>query len=260
MSEIDSIKQFAEQLADASAKAILPHFRSAMAVSNKSESGFDPVTVADREAERVIRALITEHRSADGIIGEEFGEIASSSGLSWILDPIDGTRAFISGFPLWGTLIAAHDGHESLCGVMNQPYIGERFIGDRSHSQLRCANGKVVELACRACSAIEQATLVCTSPDIFSEAELTKFNRVQRQVAMCRFGGDCYGYCMLAAGHVDLVIEAGLQSYDIQALIPIVTGAGGVITDWQGNPVTGGGAVVASGDARLHEEALSLLA
>jgi len=253
--EFDEYLHFANELADAAAGAILPHFRATGSARNKSAHGFDPVTAADRGAERVMRALIRARYPEHGILGEEEGaeegRCAGGAGLTWVLDPIDGTKAFLLGLPLWGTLIALNDGTRPVLGVMNQPFTRERFVGTT-----QCAwNGGHV-LHTRPCAQLADAHVMCTSPDIFDPAQRTAFDAAAGQARLLRYGGDCYAYCMLASGLVDAVIEAGLQPWDVQALVPIIEGAGGIITAWDGGDVRNGGTVLACGDARLHAQLL----
>lgn len=248
-------KMFANQLADAAAEAIAPYFRTELAVDDKGGRLFDPVTAADRAAERAMRALIQQHYPTHGILGEEEDAVPSQNGLTWVLDPIDGTRAFITGLPLWGTLIALNDGTAPVLGVMNQPFTGERYSGDS-----RGAWRNNVALKTREGVALSSARLMCTTPDMFdTEARRQAFEQVAREARLVRFGGDCYAYCMLASGFVDVIIEASLQPYDVQALIPIVEGAGGVMTAWDGSSAQQGGAVIACGDAALHAQLVALL-
>ncbi|WP_220348578.1 histidinol-phosphatase [Alkalilimnicola ehrlichii] len=231
------LTEFAHQLADVSAEAILPYFRTSQAVNNKAAGGFDPVTVADREGERVMRALIGERYPEHGILGEEHGTSAGDSEFTWVLDPIDGTRAFITGLPLWGTLIALNDGISPVLGVMNQPFTGERFMGNGERAWLGDT-----PLATRECADLGDAILMCTTPEMFDSPESRHaFAAVAGQVRMLRYGGDCYAYCMLAMGMVDLIVERDLKPYDIQALIPIIEGAGGRVTNWQGESAQAGG-------------------
>ena len=259
--ELAEFQAFAEALADAAAGAIEPYFRTRLDVQDKGGDpaggrAYDPVTVADRAAEQAMRALVRERYPTHRILGEEEGETEGSSELTWVLDPIDGTRAFITGLPLWGTLIALNDGTQPVLGVMNQPFTRERYVGTPSGAW---RNG--VPLRTRPCADLSTARLMATTPDMFdTPALLAGFDAVARKVQLRRFGGDCYAYCMLASGFVDLVVEANLQAYDVQALIPIVEGAGGVFTAWDGGPAQQGGAVVACGDPALHEEVLRLLA
>lgn len=255
---IAELTVFAGRLADRAGDAILPHFRNLAAVDDKSAAGqrYDPVTVADRAAETAMRALIAKTYPTHGIFGEEHGHSTGASPLTWVLDPIDGTRAFITGLPLWGVLIALNDGTAPVIGIMDQPFTGERFLGTPDGASLNGA-----PLRCRPCPTLDGARLMTTGPDLFpSAADLAAFDRVRARAQLTRFGGDCYAYAMVAAGHVDAVIEAGLKPYDIQALIPIVQGAGGIVTDWQGGDAQQGGRVLACGDRRLHAEIISVLA
>ena len=250
---------FIERLATSSGETILPFFRTSLGIDNKQAgSGFDPVTEADRAAEAAMRKLISTHFPRHGIVGEEFGNERADAEYVWVLDPIDGTKSFIGGFPVWGTLIALlHNGVPAF-GMMHQPYIRERFSGDNGAARYRGPNGER-QLAVRRCPALSEATLYTTSPLLMNEAQRESFGSVERQVRLSRYGGDCYAYCMLAAGHVDLVIESGLKSYDIAALVPIVTGAGGIVTTWDGKPAHNGGNIIAAGDPRVHEAAMKLL-
>jgi histidinol phosphatase-like enzyme (inositol monophosphatase family) len=249
-----------EAMADAAARVTLSHFRSQVAVDDKNSGGkFDPVTLADRDAEAAIRQLIAEKFPDDGIIGEEHGQQMGENNWVnrnyWVIDPIDGTRSFISGIPLWGTLIAVNDGARPVIGVIDHPAVGERFIGSPSGAFM---NGKPLKV--RTCDDLSNATLSTTDPDLLGAgAEREAFFEVAKHVRLKRYGYDCYAYAMVAAGHMDLVIEAGLQIYDVQALIPVIEAAGGIITDWQGGSPAQGGRVVAAGDARIHAAALEIL-
>ena len=258
MTVIDFVA-FIERLATSSGETILPFFRTSLGIDNKQAgSGFDPVTEADRAAEAAMRKLISTHFPQHGIVGEEFGNERADAEYVWVLDPIDGTKSFIGGFPVWGTLIALlHNGVPAF-GMMHQPYIRERFSGDNGGARYRGPNGER-QLAVRRCPSLSEATLYTTSPLLMNEAQRALFGSVERQVRLSRYGGDCYAYCMLAAGHVDLVIESGLKSYDIAALVPIVTGAGGIVTTWDGKPAHNGGNIIAAGDPRVHEAAMKLL-
>ena len=253
--QLAEYQAFAEQLADAAAAAIAPHFRAPLAVEDKGGRLYDPVTAADKAAERAMRELIRARYPEHGILGEEEDAVIGSSPLTWVLDPIDGTRAFITGLPLWGTLIALNDGQRPLLGVMNQPFTGERYVGTPAGAW---RNG--APLKTRACPSLSSARLMCTTPDMFdTPARRQAFDAVAAQVQLLRFGGDCYAYCMLASGFVDAIVEASLQPYDIQALMPIVEGAGGVVTAWDGGPAQNGGAVIACGDPQLHAQLVELL-
>ncbi len=250
---------FLDRLADAAGAAILPHFRTPFTVENKAASGFDPVTVADRAAETAMRALIGAAYPGHGILGEEFGAERADADDVWVLDPIDGTRAFISGLPVWGTLIGLVSGGRASLGMMAQPFTGERYAGDGRSAWYRGPGGDRT-LATRSCTTLEEAALSTTTPALFKGAEAQAYRRVEERVRLVRYGCDCYAYAMVAAGHIDLVVEAGLHPYDIVALIPIIEGAGGIVTSWDGGPATAGGNVVAAGDRRVHEAALEALA
>lgn len=251
---------FVDRLADASGEAILPFFRTALSVEDKRSSrGFDPVTAADKAAESVMRDLIRRTFPLHGVVGEEFDDVATDAEYVWVLDPIDGTKSFILGLPVWGTLIGLTRNGSPCYGMMHQPFIGEKFFGDGRSASYRGRNGPR-RLRARACAAIEDAMLMATTPTMFDEGERASFDRVAGSVRQMRWGGDCYAYAMLAAGHLDLIVEADLKPFDIMALIPIVEGAGGVVTTWDGKPATDGGRIIAAGDRRLHEAAMELLA
>jgi myo-inositol-1(or 4)-monophosphatase len=252
-------KAFIGQLATSSGETILPFFRTSLSIDNKSTAhDFDPVTEADRAAEAVMRRLIKASFPQHGIVGEEFGSEREDAEYVWVLDPIDGTKSFISGFPIWGTLIALLHKGTPVFGMMHQPFIGERFSGD-SGSALYSGSTGTRKLTARRCTGLQDATMFTTSPRLMNDSDRAIFSRVEENVRLTRYGGDCYSYCMLAAGHLDLVIETELKPYDIAALIPIVTGAGGVVTTWEGKPAQKGGRIVAAGDPRVHEAALKLL-
>jgi myo-inositol-1(or 4)-monophosphatase len=253
--------EFAHLLADISGEAILPHFRKPLAVKNKAgHAGFDPVTAADRAAERVIRKAVARHFPDHGVTGEEYGEVAGGGRYRWLIDPIDGTRAFITGSPLWGTLIGLMDGAIPALGLMNQPFTAERFWSNGRQAHRRGADGRVRRIHTRSCARLADAILTTTHPDMFAApAEAVPFGEVRSRVRMTRYGGDCYGYCLLAAGFIDLIIEAGLKPFDVMPLVPIIEGAGGVITTWEGGPAANGGRILAAGDARVHREALAIL-
>jgi myo-inositol-1(or 4)-monophosphatase len=252
---------FAHLLADISGAAILPYFRRRLTVRNKAgASGYDPVTTADRAAERVIRKAITEKFPDHGLVGEEFGAIAGKGRYQWLIDPIDGTRAFITGSPLWGTLIGLLEEGKPALGLVNQPFTGERFWSDGGKARARGPDGAVRGIRTRACARLADGILTTTHPDMFASREdARRFAALKDRARMTRFGGDCYGYCLLAAGFIDLIVESGLKPYDVAPLIPVIEGAGGVITTWEGEPAAGGGRIVAAGDARVHREALAIL-
>ncbi len=250
----------AEELADVAAAECLPLFRSPdLTAVNKAEAGYDPVTEADRAAEAAMRRRLAELRPDDAVLGEEFGPTAGTSGLTWVLDPIDGTRAFISGAPSWGVLIGLDAGAGPVLGVIDQPYTGERFVGGFGRAVLR-RGGRERPLATRPCAGLAEAVLYTTFPEIGTAGERAGFDAVRDRVRLTRYGLDCYAYALVALGQVDLVIEAGLQPYDVQGPIGVIEAAGGVVTDWRGGPAHRGGRVVAAGDARVHAAALEHLA
>jgi myo-inositol-1(or 4)-monophosphatase len=252
-------KAFIGRLATSSGETILPFFRTSLLVDNKSASqDFDPVTEADRAAEAVMRRLIKANFPQHGIVGEEFGSEREDAEYVWVLDPIDGTKSFIAGFPIWGTLIALLHKGTPVFGMMHQPYIGERFYGDNGSANYAGPSGER-RLNVRRCASLQEATSYTTSPLLMNAADRAAFAKVEGAVKLTRYGGDCYSYCMLAAGHLDLVVETGLKSYDIAALIPIITGAGGIVTNWEGKPAQAGGRIIAAGDPRVHEAAMKLL-
>jgi len=251
---------FVDRLADISGDAIRPFFRTALSADDKNPGGaFDPVTAADRAAEQAMRAIIRETFPDHGVIGEEFGADRPESDHVWVLDPIDGTKSFISGMPAWGTLIALTKGGTPVYGMMHQPFIRERFFGDGKISRYRGPAGER-RLAARTCERLEDAVLFTTSPLLMNTTDRAKFERVEDAARLSRYGGDCYAYCMIAAGQIDLVIETEIKPYDIAALIPIITGAGGIVTTWEGKPASNGGRIIAAGDRRVHEAALKSLA
>lgn len=254
-----ALVETAHALADLSGKTIRPYFRRQLDVDNKASAGFDPVTIADREAERVLRKALAAQHPDHAILGEEFENHERDSPYTWVIDPIDGTKAFITGMPVWGTLIGLNvDGRASL-GMMDQPFTGERFWTGPDASYWRLAGGRAKKIATRACRKIEDAILMTTSPDLLPDDDLAAFLRVKAKVRLTRFGGDCYSYCLLAAGHVDVIIESGLKPYDIVALIPIIERAGGRVTTWDGGRPEAGGKIVATGDPKLHAAVLRLL-
>lgn len=254
------LREVAHLLGDAARKETLKYFRSnALDTSNKDNSGgFDPVTYADRASERVMRDILATRRPDDGIIGEEFGTQEGSSGLTWVLDPIDGTRAYICGASSWGVLISVEQDRHPILGLIDQPYTQERFEGGFGQSSLDSRLGQS-PLKVRTCENLSDAILLTTFPEIGTDAERRSFEAVRDRVKLTRYGLDCYGYALLALGQVDLVIEAGLSRYDISAPIAVVEAAGGVVTNWQGNPIEDGGQVIAACDKEVHSQALEVL-
>ncbi|MBV9075966.1 MAG: histidinol-phosphatase [Methylobacteriaceae bacterium] len=250
---------FVNELATVSGQAILPFFRTALHAEDKSRGGaFDPVTEADKAGETAMRRLIQASFPTHGIVGEEFGTERADAEFVWMLDPSDGTRAFVAGLPLWGTLIGLTRAGAPAFGLMHQPFIGERFSGDCGSAQYRGPHGER-RLQTRRCASLADALLSTTSPKLFPGDTLAPYERVEAAVRLARYGYDCYAYCMLAAGQIDVVVETGLKPYDIVALIPIIEGAGGVVTTWTGEPASAGGSIVACGDPRLHGPVLDLL-
>ncbi|HZP77497.1 MAG TPA: histidinol-phosphatase [Pseudolabrys sp.] len=249
---------FVDELATVSGETILPFFRTALAVENKKAGGFDPVTAADRAAEGAMRTLIRRTFPDHGIIGEEHGTERGDAEYVWVLDPIDGTKSFISGMPAWGTLIGLSRFGEPVFGMMHQPFTRERFTGDGGAARYRGPAGQR-DLRVRPCASLSEALLYTTSPRLMQEKDRTQFSRVEEAVRLSRYGGDCYAYCMLAAGQIDLVIETELKPHDILPLIPIIVGAGGMVTSWENGPPLAGGRVVVAGDKRVHAAALALL-
>lgn len=256
---IEQLLDVAHQLADAARGAILPYFRDMdLTADNKLQGGFDPVTVADRAGEVAMREILARLRPNDTIVGEEFGTTQGSSGVSWVLDPIDGTRGFISGTPTWGVLIGVGDENGPFAGVIDQPYIGERFWGGTGRAFVDGPRGKA-EIRTRGDRNLADAILFTTFPEVGSTAEGAAFAQVAEQAKLTRYGMDCYAYALLAAGQIDLVIEAGLSNYDIQGPMAVVQAAGGIVTDWQGGPAHQGGRVVAAASQQQHAAALEIL-
>ena len=258
--DIDELTAFMHELADAAANVTLPHFREGINVDHKEgRHTFDPVTAADRDAETAIRKLIGTRYPSHGILGEEHGREAGSSDHLWVIDPIDGTRSFICGVPLWGTLIALNDGKRPVIGMMDQPFTRERFIGRPGGSMLTSPHGTTA-LKTSSCKTLAEAKLGNTDAGMFTDPEKKDaFRDLSSKVRLRRFGGDCYFYCLLAAGTIDLVVETELEAYDVQALIPIIENAGGIITGWQGGDPQAGGDVVAAATPELHMAALEIL-
>ncbi|MCX7889236.1 MAG: histidinol-phosphatase [Rhodobacteraceae bacterium] len=257
--EIRDVVTVAHALADAARVETLRHFRSRdLGAETKESNRFDPVTVADRASEARMRAILAERRPQDAILGEEFEPKSGTSGLTWVLDPIDGTRSFLSGTPTWGVLIAVSDAGGPVFGIVDQPYIGERFTGGFGIAEVSGPLG-TAPLRTRAPRPLSQAILFTTFPEVGTAEEGAAFRRVAARARLTRYGTDCYAYALVAAGQIDLVIEAGLQAYDVQAPIAVIEAAGGIVTDWQGRPVHQGGRVLAAANAAVHAEALALL-
>jgi histidinol phosphatase-like enzyme (inositol monophosphatase family) len=254
----DALLDTAHKLANAASKVTLSYFRQHTAAVHKGGALFDPVTIADKGAETAIRDILLRTFPHHGIVGEEFGVTNEGADYVWTLDPIDGTRAFILGLPLWGTLIGLQHEGQPLLGVMDQPFIGERFWNDSAAAWYRGPNG-LFRCKTRPCAGLSEALLTATTPDMFEGKDEVRFNRLAKAVRMRRFGGDCYAYCMLALGNIDIVAEAKLRPFDIVPLVPIIEKAGGVVCDWNGGSALSGGQAIACGDPALLNSALSLL-
>lgn len=254
---------FANHLADTAADVTLRHFRTAPAVDDKSGGGaalFDPVTEADRGAERAMVDEIVAHHPDHGIHGEEYGVRNAGAPLTWVLDPVDGTRGFVMGTPLWGTLIGLVEDGRARLGIMDQPYLGERFVGLGDRAEFRRNGGEPRPLVTSSRQHLADAYLTTTAPELFTDApDADAFARLSAQTKTTRYGLDCYGYCLLAMGFIDVIAETGLKAYDIVALIPIIEGAGGVVTDWDGGTAIHGGRILASANAALHDQAMAVL-
>ncbi len=245
----------AHELADAARPIAARYFRTGVTVDDKSD--LSPVTIADREAETAMRELLDRHVPDHGVFGEEHGAVRTDAEYVWVLDPIDGTKAFITGLPLFGTLIGLFHRGKPVLGIIDQPILQERWLGvDGERSTL---NGQPISV--RACADLASAYMYSTAPGMFAEGYAQPHQALTEKVKLFRWGGDCYAYGLLAAGHVDLVVEADLKLYDYTALIPVITGAGGTITDWKGRALgmQSDGAVVAAGDPAVHRAALEVL-
>jgi len=253
---------FAHKLADASGAVIAPLFRRAGIPDDKSGGGgvFDPVTEADRAAERKLREMILAAYPDHGIIGEEYGAHNADAAHCWVIDPIDGTRAFIAGLPVWGTLIGLTDHGRPLAGVMDQPFTRERFWSDGAGAFYRHGGNAPQAMSTSACNRVEDALLATTTPEMFrSGLEQAGFAAISARARLTRYGGDCYNYAMLAMGLIDLVVEAQLKSFDIVALTPIIEAAGGCVSTWDGGGPSAGGRIVAAANPALHAAALEVL-
>jgi len=255
------------QAADAASVQTMANFRQVIDVENKEQPGnFDPVTIADRNAEKAIKEVVLDAFPTHGFFGEESEIKIVEDQPLWIVDPIDGTRAYITGMPLWGTLIAVYDGEDVVLGVLEQPVLQERFVGTAFGNGGSPARAELITPArekrihTRQGISLADAIVQTTAPEFFEQATHSKvFEKLKSSVSMVRYGGDCYCYALLAMGFVDIVIEATLQPYDIAALIPIVEGAGGIVTNWDGGTAVNGGSVIACGSMQLHEQMLTLI-
>lgn len=250
--------EFIRKLAAAAAAETLPRFRQRGLISNKLAAGFDPVTEADREAELAIRALIRAEFPDHGILGEEHGLENAAASHIWVIDPIDGTRAFISGLPTWGTLVGLTVEGEAVAGLMSQPFTGELYFADVRGAFYEGPGGSR-PLATRKTTRLADATLTTTTPSLFKGEGRACYDRLEQAVRLARYGADCYAFAMVAAGTVDVAVDPGLQPYDIVALIPIIERAGGVITTFDGKPAEAGGDILAAATPELHAAAMAYL-
>lgn len=250
--------EFLRRIAAAAAAETLPRFRAEGAVANKKEAGFDPVTEADREAERAIKALILNEFPDHGVLGEEHGVENAASRYLWVIDPIDGTRAFISGLPVWGTLVGLTVDGDAVAGLMSQPFTGELFYAAGSASHYEGPGGPRI-LRTRNTTKLADATLFTTTPALYGDGKRALYDRLEASVRLARYGTDCYAFAMVAAGHADIVADPGLQPYDIVGLIPIIEKAGGVVTTFDGRPAEQGGDILAAATPELHAAAMEIL-
>lgn len=253
-------RAFLAELARAAAAETLPRFRTEGAVTNKLGEGFDPVTEADRAAEGAIRALIEARYPEHGIIGEEHGSVRADASHVWIIDPIDGTRAFISGLPVWGTLVGLTVDGIARCGFMHQPFTDELFLADGDGAALLQGERTPRALSTRGGVDLAAATLFTTTPALYTGDKRERYDALEARVRLPRYGCDCYAFAMVAAGHADIAVEAGLAPYDICGLVPLIEQAGGVVTRWDGGRPEQGGDIIAAGSAELHAAALEILA
>ncbi|MEM6355785.1 MAG: inositol monophosphatase family protein [Pseudomonadota bacterium] len=249
------------RLGDAARMETLSRFRRTGVGENKaagSDRDFDPVTEGDRAAEAAIRRILAESSADDAILGEEEAEKAGTSGITWVIDPIDGTRAFVTGIPLWGTLIARDDGAQATHALVDHPALGERFVGVAGRGAWLMRGGESLRIGVSRTKRLAESTLITTAPELFDEAGAAAFERARREARLTRYGTDCYGYALVALGTADVVIETGLAAYDIAAPKALVEAAGGVVTDWKGEDCRWGGNTIAAATPELHAEALAL--
>ena len=254
----DTLTSFAQQLAVAAGQAILPHFRKNAPIDVKEHESWDPVTEGDRAGERAIRTMIEQHFPEHGIIGEEYGTKDGTSDFTWILDPVDGTRAFVIGLPTWTTLIGLYQNGEPKLGVMYQPFIGDMFYGN-PNGAWQSHNNHVEKLRVSRCSTLNQAMLGTTTPHLYKGKDREGFDTLRHAVKMTRYGGDAYFFSLMAAGHLDIAMDAGLQVYDIAALLPIMRGAGATVGTWTGKNPHDGGHILATATPELFDQARAIM-
>jgi len=258
--EVQALVDFAIKIIQESGDIASKYFRTNLDISNKQNDGkYDPVTLADKEIEDYLRRKIMESYPGHTVIGEEAGETSGPDAFKWLIDPIDGTRGFIAGSPMWGTLLGLMEGEECVIGLMHQPFVKETYVGSPEGAFILNDEGKT-QIHTSNKEQLSDAILCCTHLSMFHTGKaLDSFVRIAEICRFSRFGTDCYGYVLLAHGSIDLVVESSLKAYDVMPLIPIVEAAGGVITDWQGNSVANGGNVIATANPALHEQALKIL-
>jgi histidinol phosphatase-like enzyme (inositol monophosphatase family) len=256
----DAFVDFACAAAHAAGAAILPHFRAPIAVDDKATRGgdYDPVTEADRAAESAIRTMIQQTYPDHGILGEEHGVVNADSRFRWVIDPIDGTRAFISGLPVWGTLVGLTIDGDAVAGMMSQPFTNELFYATDSGAHYEGPGGPRI-LKTRATPRLSDATLFTTTPSLYRGDKRAIYDRLEARVRLPRYGTDCYAFAMVAAGHADIAVDPGMQPYDIVGLIPIIEKAGGVVTTFDGGPAENGGDIIAAANRELHAAAVEVL-
>lgn len=255
---MDVTAEFLRGLAAAAAAQTLPRFRVHAAIDNKKPADFDPVTEADRAAELAIRELIRKNFPGHGVIGEEFGSENTDAEYVWVIDPIDGTRAFITGLPVWGTLVGLKRAGRAVAGFMSQPFTGELYYCDGEASYYE-GPGNGSRMYTRSTRTLDAATILTTTPALYKGTARERYGRLEAGVRLARYGTDCYAFAMLAAGFADLVCEPGLNSYDIVALIPIIEKAGGCVTRWDGGRAEDGGDIIAAATPELHRAAMAIL-
>ncbi len=253
------LTRFAIALAEASAAEILPYFRRNTAVDVKDGPVWDPVTEGDRAGERIIRNMIEERYPDHGIHGEEFGIKEARAPFTWVLDPVDGTRSFVCGMPTWATLIGlSYEGRPAV-GLMNQPVVGDMFYGS-PEGAWHDYRGQTSHIASRKNVSLSRASIGTTAPELYrSEENQRRFQALKARAQLTRYGGDAYFFCMMAAGHIDIAMDCGLQPYDITPLLPIVTGAGGFAAEWTGGDMSKGGNVITAGSRALLDEAMDIM-
>jgi myo-inositol-1(or 4)-monophosphatase len=257
--EIESYLKFGQEILEDAGALALRYFRTEVTIENKLTKGFDPVTQADREVETLIRDRISGAFPQHGIIGEEFGSINEGSALGWIIDPIDGTRAYMTGMTGWGILLGLLQDNEPEIGFMCQPYLGEIWLGSQQGSLL-VRQDQTMEIKTSSTVQLSDSVLYCTHPEMFSSSKLlANFEALARKTKLMRYGGDCYAYCLLAMGIVDIVVEDSLQPYDILPLIPIIQNAGGIVTNLEGSSPLEGGTVITAANKNLHQQALHFM-